>query len=233
MVTKPSIQWFPAHRGNVEPRLPGVVYEAWVIHTTDGSRTVADLGRWFGGENLRRGLQGSTHFGADLVGDLGQYVDLSEMAIAHGNLNPMAKLAHDNGDLSANYWAAGCEHLDGGEPGTVTPVQLRASAGLCAWYFATEVLPHAARTGAAVDRDHIIGHYQLASNKPRCPSWPEARFTEYIGVVRDVLATPDVRDWRAEYEAELRGQLAAADDDAVRIAVRVERLKRALAELVG
>lgn len=155
------------------------------------------------------------------------------MAIAHGNLNPTAKLALDKGDLSANYWAAGCEHLDGGVPGTVTPVQLRASAGLCAWFFATEVLPHTERTGAAVDREHILGHYQLASNKPRCPSWPESRFAEYIGLVRDLLSAPDVRDWRAEYEAELRGQLAAADDDALRIAVRVERLKRELVRLTG
>jgi hypothetical protein len=219
---KPPIAWFPAHPTNYGPRTrPDVRYEAIVLHTTDGGRTLDDLGAWFGQQHPP-GQAGSTHFGVDPQGRVGQFVSLSQMAYAHGLVrSPTAKLVADNGDLNPNLWAIGIEHLDGGVRGATTPAQLEASARLAAWLFATEILPHAARTGATVDRDHVITHSQIDGvTRAFCPSWPEARIQAYIARVKELLAgatpPPPPRDYKALYEALLRRQRDAAGAEVAR-----------------
>lgn len=192
-VDKPPMLWFPADPRNYQRgRRPGIKREALVIHTTAGQSTAEQLGAWFGGQNQAQGLTGATHFGVDRQGRISQHVSLDDTAYAHGNVNkPSARLVQDNAGLSPNEWAIGIEHLDAGTPGDVTPAQLEASARLAAWLFATELLPHAGTTGCAVDREHVLGHYQIDSvDRARCPSWSEPRFTAYIARVKALLAGP-------------------------------------------
>lgn len=224
MIEQPPITWFPAAAGNYTSRPQNILYEAVVIHTTAGGWKLADLGRWFGGENLRQGMRGSTHFGVDRDGNIGQFVSLQNMAIAHGNEpEATARLAREN-TASANAWAIGIEHLDGGMPGAVTNAQAEASARLTAWLFDAIILPNARQTGAAVDRDHILGHYELAPRtRPRCPSWGEERFARYIARVRELLAgdVPQPTIEQVRYgliEKIVRGEYAAARDDLLKIA---------------
>jgi hypothetical protein len=235
MAAQPPLTWFPAHANNYTAGRPAsVLYEAVVLHTTDGGNSLKDLGAWFANPSARA----STHYGVDRDGRIGQFVSLQNTAYAHGNVDsPTARLVADNAGLSPNLWAIGIEHVDGGVPGTVTDAQLEASARLCAWLFQSELLPFAATTGAAVDRDHIILHREIDSvTRAHCPSWPEKRVSRYIARVRELLAVesePPAVDYRALYAAELRGCLAGAEDDARRAAVRIEELQRKLTALGG
>ena len=190
-VPKPSIQWFPADERNYSVgRQAGVFLECIVIHTTDGGRDIESLGTWFGGENIRQGIgPSSTHFGVGLDGRIGQYVSLNNTAFAHGVVaKPTAKLVMDNTGINPNSWAVGIEHLDNDVPGYVTDVQLEKSAQLAAWIWTSEIAPNAAKTGAVIDRDHIIGHWQIdAVNRAHCPSWSEDRMNAYIQRVKQIV----------------------------------------------
>jgi hypothetical protein len=241
MVTQPPLVWYPAHADNYTAGRPdGVYYEAWVIHTTAGGRTIADLGNWFANPQARA----STPYGVDLDGSIGQFVSLQNTSYAHGGTlaqlrEGTARVLRENLAVNPftnpNEWAIGCEHLDGGVPGTVTEAQFEASARLCAWVFQSEILPFADKTGAMVDRDHIIGHWELNPvTRKFCPSWPSSRMDQYVARVQALLqGEPPAVDYRALYEAELRGCLAAAEDDGRRAAVRIEELQRKLRALTA
>lgn len=238
MVERPPIIFIPAHSQNINTRPAGVRYEALVVHTTAGGSTIEQLGAWFGGGNIAAGLRGSTHFGVDRTGRIGQFVDLSQQPIAHGQESgSTAKLVRDNPGVSANAWAIGVEHLDAGSPGSVTPAQVEASAWLMAWLWETVIAPHAATTGAVLDRDHLLQHRDLAPvSKPLCASWPEVRMVDHIARIGARLnppPQPPVIDWRAFYLDELHGQIAGGRDDATRAAVRIETATRKLSEVQG
>jgi hypothetical protein len=67
-----------------------------------------------------------------------------------------------------------------------------------------------------------------------CPSWPSSRMDQYVARVQALLqGEPPAVDYRALYEAELRGCLAAAEDDGRRAAVRIEELQRKLRALTA
>jgi hypothetical protein len=230
-VPRPPIRWFPAHPDNFTPGLQtGVTWEAICIHTTAGGRKVADLGQWFSlppSHPEKRGMVGSTHFGVDEDGNIGQFVSLINRAVANGTragfFDTSAKLIADNRALGvhdSNTWCVGIEHLDAGEPGRITEAQFQASVHLAAWLFQEHLLPGGA-SGVAVDRDHILLHRQFdGRDRPFCPSWPEERVQRYIAAVRERLAEaplappPEKRrtrgSSRARYIEELRGRLAFA-----------------------
>jgi hypothetical protein len=224
-VQEPPILWFVADPRNTRARPAGIVYEAIVIHTTAGGRDIETLGRWFGGENIRQGMTGSTHFGVDQQGRIGQFVNLANMAIAHGDeTGATARLAREN-SVTANAWAIGIEHLDGGVPGSVTAAQLEASAWLCAWLWETQIAPHAATTGAVLDREHLLGHYELAPvSRPICPSWPEARFLEQIARIRARLQPVQPQPSPVTTLADEVAQWLR--DDAAGAAMRAARLEQ-------
>ena len=189
-VPKPPITFIAADPRNYDQGRPaGIQHEALVLHTTAGSSTIEQLGAWFAGGNIAQGLIASTHFGVDVLGHIGQFVTLDDTAYAHGIVrNPTARLVRENDGLNPNGWAIGIEHLDRGIPGAVTPEQLEASARLAAWLWATEIQPYAGRTGAKLDRDHIIQHSEIDSvGKPFCASWPEDRIAAYITRVGQIL----------------------------------------------
>jgi hypothetical protein len=217
VIEKPAILWLPAHSDNINVRPGGIMYEALVVHTTAGGKTVEQLGAWFGGGNIAAGLRGSTHYGVGTDGRISQHVQLWQQPIAHGQESGSTEpLVIANGTISANAWAIGCETLDGGVPGSCTEPQFQAIVHLFAWLWQTEILPHAAKTGAKLDRDHVLRHSELAPrSKPLCPSWPEERMKRLMVEMQRMLDSarpepepaPDPRDERIRRLEEHNRQL--------------------------
>lgn len=184
MAQKPEITWVGCHPNGYSHGRGHILQEAIVIHTTAGGASIKALDNWF--NDPHAGV--SAHFGVGRNGEIHQYVNLDDAAFAHGIVNwpSDTTLVNENAGISPNLWAIGIEHVDTGIAGNVTEAQLQASAQLAAWLFASVILPNAARTGAALDRDHVLGHYQIGSHGS-CPSWPEERFTDYIARVQALL----------------------------------------------
>ena len=232
MVTQPTTNWFPAHPDNYTAgRADGIVWEGVVIHTTDGGASLDALGSWFASAAARA----STHFGIGPDGRIGQFVSLQNTARGHGiKGNPTAAVVLENGSLNPNDYLIGIELVDNHLPGNHTPEQIEAAARLTAWLFATEILPHAARTGAAVSRRNIIGHNEIDSvNRSRCPSWPPLRWADFVARVGALVAgepapvDPRLRD-------AIDGLTAIAlglDDLAERAAVQAASVRALAVEL--
>lgn len=241
MVEKPPILWLPAHPQNVLARPAGLLWEGLVAHTTAGGTTIAQLGAWFGGLNIQQGLRGSTHFGVDRDGVIGQFVNLDNSAIAHGqDPGSTAFLVRENPGLSMNHVAIGIEHLDAGVPGSVTQKQLDASAWLMAWLWQEYIAPNAHITAATLDLNHLVQHKDFAPvSKPLCASWTPARMQEHLARTQTLLSPPQpvpppVTDWEAQYRS-LETKYAQLDREAEQWTVDDEigaQLRRArLAEL--
>lgn len=242
MVTDPGIKWYtPAHQnGYTTGRPAGVNYEGLVYHTTAGGTTLEALAAWF----ARSTTRASTWFGADPAGKLGQFVSLNNTAHAHGLTNGIehatARLVRENyalGVRDPNTYLIALELLDGGIPGNHTTKQLEAAAHWGAWMWQEHIAPHAHLTGAVVDRDHVLGHFEIDNrDRPNCPSWTEERFAWMIARIKEHLAGPVVEppapsDYLATLVAEYQGWMAGLRDDEVRIAVRIEDVRRKLAAL--
>lgn len=183
-VPKPDIVWIGCHQNGFSQGRGGVLWEGVVEHTTGGGATIGALDNWFNNP----AAEVSATFGVGPNGEIHQYVSLDDEAYAHGIVdNPSPpQVVLDNLKISPNRYLIGIEHVDGGIAGTVTAKQLDASQRLTAWLFDTVILPNAAKTGAKIDRDHILGHYQIGSH-PQCPSWSAQRFSDYIARVRALI----------------------------------------------
>jgi len=175
-------------------------------------------------------MRGSTHYGVDVHGVIGQFVGLESQPIANGAENgATAAIVRENPNLSANSYSLSIEHLDGGVPGAITDPQFEASIWLGAWLWQEQIAPHAATTGAVLGRSRVLGHYEFAPlSRPRCPSWPEARFAAYIAGMRARLEAPvpkpPVVDWRARYYALVNEIIVWQQDDAAGAELRRTRL---------
>ena len=231
-VTRPAIVWKGAHPSNIRAGRGGAVPEALTIHTMAG--TLAGCDSWFNtfphivrinGRDVDVG-PASAHFGVGRNGEVHQYVKLEDQAIANGaEAGATAWLVRENPNVNMNAVTISIEHDDLGRAELPTVAQLEASARLAAWLWETAILPSGA-TNLALDRNHIIRHSEFAPrSRANCPGWPEAMLTSYIERMRQLLAgtpqpVPPPVDYRPALVAELRGIVAAADDDATRAAVR-------------
>lgn len=187
----PGVRQYPAHPANINVRPSGIFWEGFVCHTTVGGSTLAGLGAWFAGGNLRAGLSGSTTYGVsdELEDVVGQFVQLNQQPIAHGAESHIRlPIMRGNEHISTNAYLIGYELLDNGVAGNHTPRQLDRLARHMAHVYRTVMAPHAHITGAKVDRDHVLGHYQLAPSTRTCPVWPEVRFQWLIARVNALLA---------------------------------------------
>lgn len=235
-VEKPPIAWFGCAPHNyTSGRNPRIGHEAIVIHTTAGQSTIEQLAAWFGGMNRDRNgnlIRGSTNFGVDVNGAIGQFVALTDTPIANGQEEGVTGgLFSENQGISANLWTISIEHLDRGVPGSVTDIQFERSAWLAAWLFDVVLFRSSARPVPTIDRTHVLGHYQSApASRPHCPSWPEERFTRYIARVAAIVETGNpepprdlVRDLidvvtveMRQHEENERLALAAASEERMR-----------------
>lgn len=132
----------------------GYVPELIVLHVMDG--TLAGTDSWFATTES----QVSSHYGIGLKGEIHQYVEEENTAWANGRVDkPSFKLYKPN--INPNLYTISIEH-EGKDLSMVQEAQINASVEL--------ICTIASKWKIPIDRDHIIGHYQIYSLKPNCPA---------------------------------------------------------------
>jgi len=139
---------------NFEDRM-GYKPEIIVIHISAG--TIAGMDSWFASPSS----QVSAHYGVGIDGTYSQYVDETKAAWANGRVkNPSFKLYKPN--VNPNLYTISIEN-EGMDLSKAINIQLQALYSL--------IKDIASRNNIPLDRDHIIGHFEIdAVNKPFCPS---------------------------------------------------------------
>lgn len=147
IIEKPSPN-FTAGRGAFKP-------EIVVLHIMAG--TLLGTDDWFS----RPISQVSAQYGVGKTGEIHRYVQEANQAWHAGVvLNPSFKLYKPG--VNPNAYSIGIEHEGNDLFIEGTTAQLAASAALIA--------DICKRWNIPIDRDHIIGHYQVTTGKPNCPA---------------------------------------------------------------
>lgn len=201
---------------------PGASYRPILVNYTSGRSGrvpllivdhIADgYGSPWGWFNTDRGDAGSSaHFWVSRTGVVEQYRPLSDTCWANGPKNkpdltvPLVAYLVKNGFIGCNSVSVAIEH-EGKPFEPLTDAQVVASARLHAWLSEQFKIP--------LDRNHVIGHYQLDSvTRANCPGplFPWARVLKEEKMAFDIVKFRD-RLWGMAVEAELNGYpwLAAA-----------------------
>lgn len=138
---------FIAGRGKYKPELV-------VIHIMDG--TLIGTDSWFS----QKSSLVSAHYGIGLAGEVHQYVHEEDQAWQAGRVsNPSFKLYKPG--VNPNLYTIGIEH-EGKDLSKGPLLQLQTSAAL--------LVDICKRWNIPIDRDHVIGHYQVFDQKPNCPA---------------------------------------------------------------
>lgn len=147
MIQKPSPN-FSSRNGNVPKYI--------CVHIMAGS--LAGTADWFS----KPISSVSSHYGIGLSGEVNQYVDEKMSAWSNGRVdNPTAQIVKDNLGVNQNSISLSIEH-EGQDLCTAPIAQLDASAQLIKTLCAKWNIP--------LDRQHVIGHYEIFSRKPNCPA---------------------------------------------------------------
>ena len=140
--------------------------ELIVIHIMDGTLSGTDA--WF----ANPASQVSAHYGIGKSGEIHQYVKEEDAAWHAGRVDaPSAKLIKPK--VNPNLYTIGIEH-EGKSTDVWTDEMKRASASLI-----RDICQH---WQIPIDRDHIIGHYQIYSKKPDCPSHDKKILNELVAL---------------------------------------------------
>lgn len=136
--------------------------EAIVIHVTE-SWTMESARNWF----LNPASDVSAHYLVGQDGSCDQFVDETDTAQTQGVVDrPTWKLIKKTASgkyVNPNWYCLSIEHE--GMPGEVWPqVQKVRSSMLIAEMHV--------RWGIPLDRQHVIGHYEIRASKPGCPGNP-------------------------------------------------------------
>ncbi len=132
--------------------------EIIVLHIMAGS--LAGTDSWFANPIS----QVSANYGIGFTGEIHQYVKEEDTAWAQGRvLAPSAKLLKPG--INPNLYCLSIEH-EGYDLSIVQEAQISASVEL--------IKEIAARWSIPIDRDHIIGHYEIFLGKPNCPATNKA-----------------------------------------------------------
>jgi N-acetyl-anhydromuramyl-L-alanine amidase AmpD len=138
---------FTAGRSGYKP-------EIIVLHIIEGSQTSCD--NWFANPASKV----SANYSVGFNGEIHQYVKDEDTAWAQGGvLNPTFNLYKPG--VNPNLYCLSIEH-EGTDLSIVHEAQINATVGL--------IDSLARRWNIPVDRNHIIGHYQIKSSKPNCPA---------------------------------------------------------------
>lgn len=158
IIQKPTPN-FTKGRGSYKP-------EIIVIHVMDGTLTGTDA--WF----AQTASQVSSHYGIGKNGEVHQYVKEEDQAWHAGTVvRPDFKLYKKG--VNPNRYTIGIEHEGKPLVDDVWPEAMKkASAKLIAEICERHSIP--------LDRDHIIGHYQIRASKPNCPALNKGIIDELI-----------------------------------------------------
>lgn len=158
IIQKPSPN-FAVGRGTFKP-------EVIVIHIMEG--TIVGTDAWF--QNPASAV--SAHYGVGRSGEVHQYVRNQDTAWHAGRvLSPTFSLYKPGVD--PNKYTFGIEH-EGISTSVWTQEQKTASAALIKQICTEWSIP--------IDRDHIIGHYQVFAGKPNCPAVNKDVINELISL---------------------------------------------------
>ena len=143
--------------------------ELVVIHIMDGTLSGTDA--WF----ANPASQVSAHYGIGKSGEVHQYVKEEDAAWHAGRVDaPSAKLVKSN--VNPNLYTIGIEH-EGKPEDTWTDATKQASASL--------IREICQRWQIPIDRDHIIGHCEIYSKKPNCPSHDKKILNDLVALAND------------------------------------------------
>lgn len=142
--------------------------EAIVIHIMAGTLVGTDA--FFS----QASSQVSSHYGIGVGGEVHQYVQEEDTAFHAGQIVPPTswKLLKAP-PANPNSYTIGIEH-EGQQDSVWTDIQKKTSATL--------IKDICVRWNIPIDRDHIIGHYQIKSSKPNCPAVNKGIIDELISL---------------------------------------------------
>jgi N-acetyl-anhydromuramyl-L-alanine amidase AmpD len=143
--------------------------EAIVLHIMAGTLPGTDA--WF----LNPASQVSAHYGIGKNGEIHQYVNEQDTAWHAGRVDAPTWKGIKVG-INPNLYTIGIEHE--GQADDVWPeAQKEASAAL--------IREICKRWEIPIDRDHIIGHYEIYSKKPNCPATNKSIIDEIVKMVKE------------------------------------------------
>ncbi len=161
IIQKPSPN-FKVGRGEYKP-------EIIVLHIMAGSLSGTD--DWFSKEVS----QVSANYGVGLNGEIHQYVKDEDTAWAQGKVDSPSFKLYKPG-INPNLYCLSIEH-EGMDLSIVRQSQIDASVAL--------IRALATKWSIPLDRDHIIGHYQIGAYKPNCPATNKSIIDTMIRQARD------------------------------------------------
>lgn len=163
IIKKPCTNFFIGRSSTQGVFKPEIV----VIHIMVGTLTGTDS--WFAVPQS----QVSAHYGIGLTGEVHQYVEEKDQAWHAGRvLNPTFKL-YKPGGVNPNLYTIGIEH-EGQDLSKGPMTQINASAAL--------LRDICTRWNIPIDRDHVIGHYQVYDQKPNCPATDKSVIDKLIEI---------------------------------------------------
>lgn len=161
MITKLSPNFTMGRKGNK----PEII----VIHIMDGSLKGTD--EWFANPIS----QVSSHYGVGLNGEIHQYVHDEDTAWANGQvINPASKFVLSRPKVNPNLYSLSIEH-EGHDLSKAPQQQLWSTVALIRLFIV--------KYGIPCDREHIIGHNEIKSTKPNCPSPDHSIIDKIIAMV--------------------------------------------------
>ena len=152
--------------------------EAVVIHIMDG--TLVGTDSWFANTTS----QVSAHYGIGKSGEVHQYVNEQDSAWHAGRVDaPVWKLIKPN--INPNLYTIGIEHE--GKPDDVwTDAMKQASATL--------IREICERWQIPIDRNHVIGHFEIFSKKPNCPATNKHIIDELVALANPQTTNPSIEE---------------------------------------
>lgn len=170
IIQKPSPNFWSGRRG-YRP-------EAVVIHIMDG--TLVGTDSWFAATSS----QVSAHYGVGKTGEVHQYVQEADTAWHAGRVDKSSWKLLKPG-INPNLYTIGIEH-EGRANDIWTDEMKRASAEL--------IREICRRWQIPIDREHVVGHYQIFSQKPNCPATNKNIIDELIALAIGQQATLTVEE---------------------------------------
>jgi N-acetylmuramoyl-L-alanine amidase len=172
---------FTRGRGGYRP-------EVIVVHIMAGSLSGTD--RWFADPQS----QVSSHYGIGLTGEVHQYVSENDTAWHAGRVNnPTFRLYKPS--VNPNLYTIGIEN-EGQDLAIAPEAQLNSLVEL--------IQAVAIRWGIPIDREHIIGHYEIDSvRRPNCPASSKGIIDSVVSRAKPL--SPALKDEILKKMDELRG----------------------------
>lgn len=179
IIQKPSPN-FKVGRSGYKP-------EMIVLHIMAGSLTGTDS--WFADPTS----QVSANYGIGFNGEVHQYVKDENTAWAQGRVvSPTFKLYKPG--VNPNLYCLSIEH-EGNDLSIVHESQISATVEL--------VKALTSKWGIPIDRDHIIGHYQIFSQKPNCPATDKSIIDRIVRQAQGTEETVSIQVKKSQVERVL------------------------------